>query len=495
MNRTSALGILILLSILETACSQVSFAPQAVSASCISPGNCGALPGLPGAREKALMSSGLVARNSSCVMCHMRITGDVSGFGTLTFRDDSQGQIFGNVYAADIKLQKWTSGGTLDTTFTDGVSDPALIESVLPELKSENLVYDGTKWIVKPGEVHNTFGGVSFLGGGDFYSMTSNDPVKRAKASDHIIRDTFGNRPIIHEDDFPVLDPVACISNTNGFIRLADGTKLHSPLSGNTVLVNGKKIDSYGVGTAANAYNDYDMACPDDKTLEINGEVVVKGELVLSGCIKGKGTIYSTGNIYIPDDIKLIRSPFPFVASVDDAVLGADVAMKVGKDMLSLGSAKYIMVGRINNSFLSHPINDPSIKNNIPAMTTLYSWMDQSVYESAFLKRPLPGSTENAPVNGHGAVSLVEANLYANNAVVAVMTQAQNTNIVINGSVLTPNFVALASAFQYLHRDNMGNPFWVNPFNGQTYDMSQLNADFRLKFTRTGFKCLRLQTH
>lgn len=457
-------------------------------------------------REKALMASGLLTKNSACVMCHTKVSGTVMGFGSMTFRDDSMGQILGNVYAADIKLQRWVydTAYHLDSSFVDTDSDPSLIASALPELASSNVVADTSGHLhVRPGEKHNTFLNISFLGGGDFYSLTEKDPTKRAIASDHLLKDSFGVRPVIHESDFPKLNPLACIPTAQGTFRTADGSVIQSPVSGNLILANGKRVASVPLGSPPNSFNDYDPSCPASKTLTISGEVVVKGDVVISGCIKGQGTLYATGNIYIPDDVKLVNSPFPFAATADENILKPEALSKLGKDMFSLGSAQFIVIGPMNMTVLANGEQDPIFSDKQDVLTNVYKWLstgttgqNQALYESSFLKRAPPGYFSNQGTNsgyGRGAVSLLQASLYANLGISAVLIKSQNTNLIIDGSVMTPNFVMLSTAFQYQHYDGGNNFVGVNPFNGQSFEFSQLNQDQRLKFTRNGYECLRSQ--
>ncbi|MEQ1877193.1 MAG: hypothetical protein ABL958_11135 [Bdellovibrionia bacterium] len=445
-------------------------------------------PDLPNEAVAQALSIGTLTKNMACVMCHTRVTGDVSGFGTMIFREDSSGSILGNIYAADQKLQRWHApGGTfvLDPSLIDTVSDPQLIASVLPELVSSNLT---AAMSVNPGEAHNVFSAITFEAGGGLYSMTSTDAAKRTEAEKHLVRNPFTGRPVIHESDFPRLDLAQCLPVANGKITTAAGQVLQSPWAGNLIVTNGEHVSQ--VNPAA-LYNQYDPTCPASKTLTISGEILIQGDLVISGCIKGQGSIYATGTIYVPDDLKTVRSAFPYPETVDQAVLEADANAKSGHDIVGLGAAKFIIIGATRMAVLAHEEQDPIFRNNQAAIENIYTWLtpagaaaNLSLFERAFLKTAFYGG---AP----GPVSLVEANLYANLGVGATLTGAQNTNLVINGSVLTPNLSMLVTGFAHAHYNSNAQSISVNPFNGKSFDSSEINQDYRLKYTKLAYNCHR----
>jgi hypothetical protein len=448
-------------------------------------------PDQPNEAVAQALSLGTLTKNMACVMCHTHVTGDISGFGTMTFRDDSEGTILGNVFAADQKLQRWYAPNgfyVLDPSYIDTLSDPQLISSVLPELASSNVTnVNGTLKII-PGEVHNTFNLVTFKNGGDLYSMTSVDASKRTEAEKRLVRNPFTGRPVIHESDFPRLDLAQCLPVAKGNITTADGQVLQSPWSGNLIVTNGQRITQV---SATQLHNQYDPSCPASKTLTITGEILVQGDLVISGCIKGQGSIYATGTIYVPDDLKTVQSAFPFPETVDEKILEADANAKAGHDIVALGAAKFIIIGDTRMEVLAHEEQDPIYRNNQAAIESIYTWLtpgsvatNRSIYQHSFLKTAFYGGSP-------GAVSLVEANLYANLGVGATLTGAQNTNLVINGSVLTPNLSMLVTGFAHTHYDLSGNAISVNPFNGKSFDRSEINQDYRLKFTKLSYDCHR----
>ncbi len=423
-------------------------------------------------------------------MCHTRVHGDISGFGSMLFRADSEGTIIGNIYAPDIKLQQWiNNGGThiLDPSFRDDYTDPALVASVLPELISENLIGVAPNYSLRPGEKHNLFGPLSFEGGGGFYSMTSHEPEKRQIAENNITTNPVTGRPLLHESEFPFLDVQRCSTRATGKVTLGDGTVLNSPINTNTILVNGRHVTSASPTDSADSYNSYDVTCPASQTLTVQGEVVVNGDLVLAGCMKGQGTFYVSGNIYIPDDLKNVQSAFPFTETTDKNILKQEATERSQRDLISLATEKFIVIGAIRFEVISHEQQEGGVfRNNKSEIENVYNWLTQgsssqnlSLYTNAFLKRKLFNQTHR----GTGAVSLVEANLFANKGIAASMTGIYNTNLVINGSLLTPNISMLVSGWSH----NTG----VNPFNSRPFANSEINQDFRLKYTTKGFECHR----
>lgn len=465
---------------------------------------------------KRTLSLGIMTKNMACVMCHTRVTGDISGFGTMTFRNDSRGTIYGNIFAADQKLQHWTVEGgvyVLDRSVIDTVSNANLIASVLPDLIPSNLVVDSMtgEYRVRPGERHNTFStDLKFIGGG-LSTMTSNDPVKRKEAVDNIVFNPFTNKPVVGEADFPRLDTQKfgdCAHAATDYIKTADGQIHRSPLLQNSIFVNGRRVTSVSASAPAGAYNDYDPSCPAEKTIEISGEVVVQGDLVLAGCVRGRGTVYAMGSIYVPNDIKVTQSAFPFPVGVNPEAMKADVAAKAGKDMLSLGAEKFIVIGSFRNkAVITHEEQDPIFKNSWTIFSNLTNWLsngtsDQNLdlYERSFLKKTFFGKLRKGDGSlldaRPGSVALVEANLYANMGIATTQTSNNASNIVVNGSVITPNLQFLVTGYAYQPVTTTGTDLAVNPFNQMPFNSdfsAYLNQDFRLRYGDSGYACHRIR--
>ncbi len=462
---------------------------------------------------KKTLSFGLLTRNMACVMCHTTIVGDVSGFGTMTFRNDSVGTIHGNIYAADQKLQQWRldarSGQyVLDESLVDAVSNPQLIAETLPSLIDFNLDRDiNGNYSVNRGERHNSIGNIKFQSGGGLYTLTMNDPARRAIAKTNIVKNPFLDRSIIEDADFPALSPSQCSSRVTGYVQTSDGQKHFSPLRGNVIFTNGKRIENVSSGVPANEYNGYDRTCPADKVLEIHGEVVVNGDLILAGCVRGKGTVYADGNIYVPDDIKVVRSAFPFLAGTSEDILKGDVAAKADRDMLSLGATGFILLGSFSSTaIMTHVEQDPIFRNNLAKIENVYTWLTPStpqvgkaVYERAFLKRSFwKDSAGN--LGGIGAIALVEANLYANKGVALALVYRpesnRRSNFVLNGSVSTPNLQMLVPGTETERLDQNGQKIVINPFNQKTFSSESaafINQDYRLKYSKAGYECHRVR--
>jgi hypothetical protein len=438
---------------------------------------------------REVLSRALVTTNTACVMCHTNIHGDVSGFGSMTFRNDSLGTITGNIYAADIKIQAFVYDGAnvyLDPNYIDTHTNVSLLESVLPELAAENIVTNSSgQKVVRPGEKHNIFEAVSFAGGGNFYTLTENDANKRAVAEKRMILNPFTGRPIIHESDFPNLDAQLCADKAKGSITTGDGIVFKSPLAGHQIFVRGKNILTSAL--ASQARNEYDVNCPPGETLTINGEVIIQGDLVISGCVQGHGTIYTNGNIYIPNDIKLKNSPFPFTRTTDETQLKGEAVVRAGADMLSFGSAGFVMIGSLKPEVFNHVEQDPHFRNNSAIYSNILNWLgsgtreaNAATYYNILLKKPF-GLSTNA-----GSVALIEANIYSNMGVAATLTAANRSNIVINGSIATPHLSLLAAGYAAGEPANA-----VNPFNGIPFHTTELNQDFRLKYLTMGYECQR----
>src|SRR5256885_1571247 len=88
----SLLGLL-LLSSYQNCGGKVAFSTQDLSSAS------GGVDPVSGSHQvQQVLALGVLAKNMDCVMCHTSIRGDVSGFGTLSFRADSMGQFYGNIY-------------------------------------------------------------------------------------------------------------------------------------------------------------------------------------------------------------------------------------------------------------------------------------------------------------------------------------------------------------------------------------------------------------
>lgn len=444
-----------------------------------------------------------MTKNMACVMCHTDVNGNISGFGTLTFRDDSSGNIWGNIYAVDQKLQYWiASGGThiLNPNVHDTQSDPNLIAEVLPGLISSNLEQTPSGHKVRSGEQHNKFSSVLlFQGGGALYTLTHHDETRRQKAEDNLVINPFLEQPIIDESDFPALDVEQCKLTARGSVTTSDGQILSSPINSNLILVNGKSYGSQVSGTVNDdQYNDFDPACPTDKTLTINGEVVISGDLILSGCIKGQGSIYASGNIYVPDDIKVVNSAFPYSLTVNDDLHKQEAKQRLDRDMISLGASEFIIIGAIRTEVIGHIEQDPIFRNNVDSLKRVYSWVTsasgQANYEKAFLKRAYMAVDSAAGQKKRGIVARIDGNLYANKGVAITLTSSWGSNIVVNGSVITPNLSMLSTGFGHSHYNLADAAITTNPFNGADFNSSQLNQDYRLQYSNQGYECHRIRT-
>lgn len=165
-------------------------------------------------------------------------------------------------------------------------------------------------------------------------------------------------------------------------------------------------------------------------------------------------------------------------------------------DMLSLGAKEFFVIGNIDTRVLNHVEQDPIFRNNNASLTRIYNLLaatnGASLYKQIFLKKPYVHLNSTTGSSSSGVVALVEANLYANNGIAITLVSENASNIVLNGSISKPNLSMLSTGFNHSFFDLNGAPITINPFNGLDFKKSQLNQDYRLKYTSLGYECHRI---
>lgn len=236
----------------------------------------------------------------------------------------------------------------------------------------------------------------------------------------------------------------------------------------------------------------------DESPIVLNGEVFIDGDVVIKGSYRGVGTIYAQ-NIYIVDDIKALKSPFPFDADPVKAVAQAQASIAKKDDALYLGALKQVLIGNyittMGDSCGPEGASIQCVTDNP------FGWLPKAEFVKLGRKATLlkdvngfqhelknahfnPGTDDRAQIE----VNRVDAFIYAQKN----LAWRSYANILLNGGYMAPysGVVATAPYRIYHHVENKRN--WVpNPRNGLPVTQSVIRYDYRLRVGGAGFETLK----
>jgi hypothetical protein len=236
----------------------------------------------------------------------------------------------------------------------------------------------------------------------------------------------------------------------------------------------------------------------DESPIVLNGEVFIDGDVVIKGSYRGVGTIYAQ-NIYIVDDIKALKSPFPFDADPVKAVAQAQTSIAKKDDALYLGALKQVLIGNyittMGDSCGPEGASIQCVTDNP------FGWLPKAEFLKLGRKATLlkdvngaqydlkhahfnPGTDDRAQIE----VNRVDAFIYAQKN----LAWRSYANILLNGGYMAPysGVVATAPYRIYHHAENKRN--WApNPRNGLPVTQSVIRYDYRLRVGGAGFETLK----
>jgi hypothetical protein len=236
----------------------------------------------------------------------------------------------------------------------------------------------------------------------------------------------------------------------------------------------------------------------DASPLVLNGEVFIDGDVVIKGSYRGVGTIYAR-NIYIVDDIKAMKSPFPFDSDPVKAVTQAQTSIANKDDALYLGALKQVLIGNYvttmgdtcgpegasiqcvtDNPFGWLPKADFLKLGRKATLLTDVNGVQYALKNAHFT----PGTDDRAQIE----VNRVDAFIYAQKN----LAWRSYANILLNGGYMAPYSGVVATAPYRIFNHAENNRNWApNPRNGLPVTQSVIRYDYRLRVGGAGFETLK----
>ncbi len=249
----------------------------------------------------------LLARDTNCVYCHLRVRGDVGSLGFLRPGWGREGLEGHNSAGAN----KDSTRGALTT------GTAFVVKSKDPTIDADNLSNDG---------IADTVNGAVF--GSIEINSTSNN-LPKDKTGDGIA-------------DFPpirrgVAEQGATGSISGGIVYTLNPGDTLSGLpssSNNTGIINKNHTGNVVlIGTEANP-------------IVLDGDIYIDGDVVIKGYVKGRGAIYASRNTYVAGNINYVNAPQNCaLPSVSDPNQCAKDALAANKDELRLAARGNIVLG------------------------------------------------------------------------------------------------------------------------------------------------------
>jgi hypothetical protein len=245
--------------------------------------------------QSQIFDLAMLARDTNCIYCHLRVNGDVGSLGT-TFQpgwDNIPGTTSGADYGGSIVNGNLFLAGTAGTDSDTNLS-------------------------VNPNRVN----GAQFTG---------------------TIRENYNGEPLPQKDGanaFPAIErelaSTAKGSLSGGIIYTVDrGQTLTSAPASSNVTGGTLKDAQYGKNVV--------LIGTKDDPIVLNGDVYFEGDVVIKGYVTGRGAIYSDRNVYVAGNLEYKNPANCKTASNKDAC--AQQAIRDKKDELRLGARGNIVLG------------------------------------------------------------------------------------------------------------------------------------------------------
>jgi hypothetical protein len=243
--------------------------------------------------QSQIFDLAMLARNTDCIYCHLRVNGDVGSLGT-TFQpgwDNKPGRTSGGDYGGSVVNGDLFLVGKAGTD--DGDTD----------LDADPNTVNGARFT---GEIEEDFDGEPLpqQDGVNAFPAIKRDLASTAKGS------ISGG----------IIYTVASNETLSGVPTASSDASLEGAQSGNVVLV----------GT-------------EEDPLVLDGDVYFEGDVVIKGVVQGRGAIYSGRNLYVAGNVEALDPANCKNASNKDSC--ARQAIRDNKDELRLGARGNIVLG------------------------------------------------------------------------------------------------------------------------------------------------------
>jgi hypothetical protein len=262
--------------------------------------------------EGELFRLAMLARNTNCIYCHLRVNGDVGSLGDLR-------PGWGHELDGVAPLHGWEDGWNSGNG--SKVDGNVYIATVASEDANENMT-DAAK---SDPSLDKKINGTVFTGVVEEGYKQS--PLPRDKNDDG-------------EPDFPYIERERAIKNAKGSI--ASAKQLYVIPLNSPPLTTLPTTNSTGLGSVINGnlILEGTFANP----IKLDGDIYVTGDVIIKGYVQGRGAIYSGRNTYVAGNIQY-KNPPPNCATEPNPDTCARDAIAAGKDELRLAARNNIVLG------------------------------------------------------------------------------------------------------------------------------------------------------
>lgn len=262
--------------------------------------------------EGELFRLAMLARDTNCIYCHLRVNGDV---GSLNKLRPGWGHELDGKKPSGGWEDGWNSGN-------GSVVDGDVYIATTASLDANENMTDTAK---VDANIDKRINGTLFTG---------------------IVQENFKESPLpkdLNDDtvpDFPFIERQRAIKNAKGTIASANYVGV-VPLNSSTI--NSLPATTTGALSGVidgNLILEGTLANP----IKLSGDIYVTGDVIIKGYVEGRGAIYSGRNTYVAGNI-LYKNPPPNCATESNPDKCAQDAIAAGKDELRLAARNNIVLG------------------------------------------------------------------------------------------------------------------------------------------------------
>jgi hypothetical protein len=264
--------------------------------------------------EGELFRLAMLARNTNCIYCHLRVNGDVGSLGDLR---PGWGKELDGVAPPHGWEDGWNSGNGSE------VDGNVFIATEASEDANENMT-DAAK---SDSSLDKKINGTVFTG-----------VVEEGYKQSPLPRDT--SNPPDGIPDFPFIERERARKNARGSIS-SNKYMAVVPLDSSSISVLPTAITAPLNGVIdGNLILEGTLANP----IKLDGDIYVTGDVIIKGYVEGRGAIYSGRNTYVAGNIQY-KNPPPNCATESNPDSCARTAIAAGKDELRLAARNNIVLG------------------------------------------------------------------------------------------------------------------------------------------------------